>query len=188
MFPLPVNNLQLNVVHNDRVNKGEERRTAEDQVSQSCKLNKFRLYQERNKQTGSTVQKLRGGWLPECLNLWTDIHYQQWQHASQPCYGAHKILCFQMPLRGTNNFLKHAACLKKLFFQHDCRNRGRDSNGDTKVTSLASLSYLTESGNDEVNKFNLLTLEFSQVCRDDGVTSWRKAPSEGYRRLPVLKC
>jgi hypothetical protein len=76
-----------------------------------------------------------------------------------------------MPLRGTNNFLKHAARLKKRFFQHNCRNLAPDSNGDKKVTSLASLSYLAESGNDGVNKFNLLTLGFSQVYRDGGVSS-----------------
>jgi hypothetical protein len=49
MFPLPVNNLQLNVAHKDVVNNGEEGRTAEEHDSHSYKLNKFRLEQGRNK-------------------------------------------------------------------------------------------------------------------------------------------
>ena len=36
---------------------------------------------------------------------------------------------------------------------------------------MASLSYLTESGNDEVNKFSLLAPGFNQVYRDGDNTS-----------------
>jgi hypothetical protein len=72
-FPLSVHTLQLNVVNTDMVNNGEEQQINEHHVFQSYKLKKFRLGQERNKYTGSTVEKLREGRLPARLNLCTFV-------------------------------------------------------------------------------------------------------------------